>query len=137
MRRQNVAVCLMLGLISGGFLGILGPLVLIATGYGIKAGLWLFLWCSIPALVGAVNGMIGAADGMRSDKRQIWPVLIIPLLPLALPIIEFVQYPRISKFWVGALLVVGYFDLFVWVAGRVGQEIGVLVRRRHDKKSIS
>jgi hypothetical protein len=37
---------------------------------------------------------------------------------------SFVQNPSDSKLWGVDLLVVAIFALFVWIAGRVGQELG-------------
>ncbi|HEX4592274.1 MAG TPA: hypothetical protein VH120_20230 [Gemmataceae bacterium] len=79
-------------------------------------------WAATVA-AGAVNGMAGAWSGLRGNRRAA-PVAVVPLLLLLYPLALFVQHPDNSKSWVGVLIVVVILGLFVWVAGRVGQEVG-------------
>ena len=132
------------GLMSGLLIGILGPTI------GVAAGVWddrrrmsdttdeppypsavwsaltnrraLPYWAALTAM-GAANGMIGALAGWRGYRRMA-PVVALPLLPLLIPLMSFVENPADSKRWVIELFVVLFFGLFVWVAGRVGQELG-------------
>jgi hypothetical protein len=75
------------------------------------------------AAAGAVNGGVGAWAGRRGNRRAA-PVAVVPLLLLLYPLAAFVRYPSDSKSWGGELFVVVILGLFVWVAGRVGQEVG-------------
>jgi hypothetical protein len=80
------------------------------------------------AVLGTLNGAAGAWDGWRSNARRAWPVARVPLLLLLCPTAAFVQYTS-SYNTLGTLLAVAIVAPFVWVAGRVGQEIGVAGRK--------
>ena len=58
-----------------------------------------------------------------------WPAAWAPALLLMFPAAEFARHPSDSKSWGPALLAVGILAPFVWVAGRVGQEVGVRGRK--------
>lgn len=77
------------------------------------------------AALGTVNGAVGAWDGLRSVAYRLWPVAGAPALLFLFPAALWAEHPSDSKSWGAALLVVGIVIPFVWVAGRVGQEIGV------------
>jgi hypothetical protein len=79
-------------------------------------------WAATVA-AGAVNGVVGAWAGRRGNRRAA-PVAAVPLLLLLFPLAAFVRYPSDSKSWGAELFVVVIVGLFVWVAGRVGQEVG-------------
>jgi hypothetical protein len=79
------------------------------------------------AAAGAVNGGIGAWAGWRGSRRAA-PVVAVPLLLLSFPLAICVRNPSDSKTWGGELFVVVFVGLFVWVAGRVGQELGAWQR---------
>jgi len=80
---------------------------------------------AICATIGAVNGSVGAWDGIRSQRWRLWPVAIVPVLMLTYPLPSCLEYPNDSKTWGLLLFLAFWVGLFVWVAGRIGQEIGV------------
>ncbi len=84
------------------------------------------LHLGIVTALGAVNGGIGAGIAMLRRGRGIWPVFVIPLLLLYLPIIDVLQGAD-GKTWVPELIIVLFVGVLVWVAGRVGQEFGIKV----------
>ncbi len=82
------------------------------------------------AAVGATSGAIGAWAGYRKGRHPIGPVLWFALIPLLLPLVVYAKNPAGgSKEWGGALCVAAIIIPFVWMAGRVGQELGALQRR--------
>ncbi|AWM35685.1 hypothetical protein GobsT_66320 [Gemmata obscuriglobus] len=130
------------GIVAGAVIGLiagaLAPVVFIAACVWDGRAEWSALTESesvpyIATLValGAVNGAVGAWDGWRSSLYRVWPVAWVPALLFLFPAVQLVQYPSDSKTWGAALLVVGIVAPFVWVAGRVGQEVGVRVQPRH------
>ena len=125
------------GAIVGCVAGLLGPIVFIAACVGNDRTTWSVLTDpeAIPsvatlAFLGIVNGAVGAWDGWRSSARSGWPVAWAPLLLFLYPAAEFAQYPSDSKLWGTYLFAVTMVAPFLWVAGRVGQEIGVAGRKR-------
>jgi len=85
-------------------------------------------------VIGALNGALGARNGLRSAARSLWPVCLGPLLLLLYPFVEYIRNPNAgSMTWGGAVVLAYVMTPFAWVAGRVGQEIGVACRRFGDK----
>lgn len=80
--------------------------------------------------IGAVNGLVGAWDGWLSGARRPGPVLVVPLLLLTWPAVTFLRHPSDSKSWGVEGFVAVFIGLFVWVAGRVTQEIGAATKAR-------
>jgi hypothetical protein len=76
-------------------------------------------------VAGAANGGIGAWLGFKGFRRAA-PVAVIPLLLLLYPLSLYLRYSSDSKWasWSAALPEAMFVGLFVWVAGRVGQELG-------------
>jgi hypothetical protein len=86
---------------------------------------------AVLATLGTANGGVGAWDGWRSGRCRAWPVAWAPALLFLLPAVVWAEHPSDSKSWGATLLVVGIVSPFVWVAGRVGQEVGVRGRSKH------
>ncbi len=112
--------------------GVLAPVVFVAACVRDDRLEWSALtepelapYIAVLVALGIVNGGVGAWDGWRSGRCRAWPVAWAPAVLFLLPVAEFAQYPSDSKSWGPALLVVGIVAPFVWVAGRVGQEVGV------------
>jgi hypothetical protein len=136
------------GLASGLLIGILGPVV------GVAANVWddrrrmtdtteeppylsavwsdltdrraLPYWAALTGM-GAANGVIGAWAGWRGYRRMA-PVLAVPLGVLLLPVVRFARNPSASETLMIELFAALFFGLFVWVAGRVGQDLGDMQR---------
>jgi hypothetical protein len=129
MERQTwvIAAGACIGLVAG----VLAPVVFIAGCVWDGRTKWsaltepdLFPYWAMLAILGTLNGSVGAWDGWRSGICRLWPVACAPLLLFLFPIAEFARYPSDSKSWGPALLAFGIVAPFVWVAGRVGQEVG-------------
>jgi hypothetical protein len=85
-------------------------------------------WAVVAAL--GVNGGIGGWSGCRTGRKGIVPVLWVALLPFLFPLAVYAENPAGgSKSWGGAFVVALFIIPFVWVAGRVGQELGVRQRK--------
>jgi hypothetical protein len=128
------------GLLGGLLIGILGVIVFVAACVRDKQLEWTALtderllpyWAVVVAAA-AANSELGALAGRRGNRRSA-PVAVIPLLLLLYPLATFVECPSDSKSWGVVLLVVVIFGLFVWVAGRVGQELGAWQRPAEPKR---
>jgi hypothetical protein len=123
--------------------GVLAPVVFVAACVWDGRTTWSALAEpeAVPyfaALVGLgiLNGAVGAWDGWRSSAHRIWPVAWAPLQLFLFPLVLWAQDPSDSKSWGAALLVVGILAPFVWVAGRIGQEIGVAGRRGRPNQDL-
>jgi hypothetical protein len=122
------------GLLCGLLIGILGIVVFVGACVRDDRLEWSALtdtqflpnWVSV-VVAAAINGGIGACVGQRGSRR-VAPVFAIPLLMFLYPLASFVQDPSDSKLWGVDLLVVAIFAPFVWIASRVGQELGKGVR---------
>jgi hypothetical protein len=133
-----------IGLASGLLIGILGPVIFIAANVwddrrrmtdttdepaylsAVRSSLTnsdLFPYLATVAVAGGVNGAIGAWVGWRGIRGPARTVAV-PLLFLLLPMTSCAENPSDSKTWGIELFVVVFIGLFVWVAGRVGQELG-------------
>ena len=117
--------------------GVLAPVVFVAACVWDGRTEWSALtkpelvpYIATLAALGLVNGGVGAWDGWRSGRCRLWPVAGAPLLLFLFPAFAFAEAPSDSKYWGPALLAVGIVAPFVWVAGRVGQEVGVRGRAR-------
>ena len=126
-RAWVIAAGASIGLIAGA----LAPVVLIGgcvwdgrTDWSKLAEPTLFPYWAVLAVLGMLNGAVGAWDGWRSGTCRLWPVAWAPLLLFLFPVAEFARFPSDSKSWGPALMAVGIVAPFVWVAGRVGQEVG-------------
>ena len=131
-RGWTVAAGAALGLLAGA----LTPVVFVAacvwddrTAWSALAEPVGIIYLVVLTTLGAANGGVGARDGWRSDRRELGPVAWVPLSLLLFPAVMFALDQSDSKSWGAALLVVGILAPFVWVAGRVGQEVGVRGRR--------
>ena len=125
MRRVVVmALAGTLGLVVGG----LGPVVLAACflhyGYTwtqcVRSGIYHHL--TIMASLGCLNGLFGAWDGSRSGRHRLWPVAWAPAL-------VFVGWQFTGM---GSISTLGICAAFVWLSGRLAQEVGVLGRRHAE-----
>ena len=72
--------------------------------------------------LGALNGAIGSLHGLSSDRRGIGRVIWIPILVSLAPPFLFGDFALV--------FVAGILTLPLYVAGRVGQDIGGTARRR-------
>ena len=118
------------GLLTGSLFGIVGSVSFVAAcvrddrmGWSALTDRELLPYWIAGAVAGAVNGGIGAWVG-RVGNRRIAPVAWVPLVLLLHPLAICMGQSSDSKSWGGDLCVVVFGGLFVWVAGRVGQEIG-------------
>jgi hypothetical protein len=144
------------GLLAGFGIGSLGPTIIVAWSAWYRRAHWshsdwadqpysVVVWSELTGkrvpywfaigVIGALNGALGARNGLHSDARRLWPVCVGLLLLLLYPLVEFVRYPNAGEIGVGALVLAIFMAPFVWVAGRVGQEIGVACRRPADKST--
>jgi hypothetical protein len=112
--------------------GVLAPVAFVAACVWDGRTEWSTLtkpeavpYLAVLAGLGLFNGGVGAWDGWRSGLCRLWPVAWAPALLFLFPAVIWAQYPSDSKSWGPALLAVGIVAPFVWVAGRVGQEVGV------------
>ena len=129
-----------LGLLSGYIIGIIGVIIFIAGMVRGDRAEWdemkdrnvLQNGCLL-AITMAVNGAIGALYGWKTGSRRAWLVSLFPLLLFILPLLLFAQAPSDSKAWGAPLLLCIYFATILWVAGRIGQAIGVLFVYKNDK----
>jgi hypothetical protein len=80
-----------------------------------------------PAIAGAINGIIGACDGLRSSKHGFWPVVAIPALMVFLPLAERALNPTDRDAAGIAVFGTIIFGGLIWLGGRLGQRIGILV----------
>lgn len=124
------------GALFGGFAGLLGPLVFIGacvwddrTDWSILAKPELLPYFAVLTVLGTLNGAVGAWAGWRSGASRQWPVAWVPLLLLLYLAKHYAEYPSDSKTWGVSLLAVAIVMPFVWVSGRVGQEIGARGRK--------
>lgn len=125
------------GAVLGLVAGVLAPIVLVAacvfwdgpTKWSTLTNPEVMPYFAVLAGLGLLNGGVGAWDGWRSGQCRKWPVAWLPALLFLYPAVIWAQYPTDSKSWGPALLVVGIVAPFVWVAGRVGQEVGVRARK--------
>jgi hypothetical protein len=131
------------GAVVGCLAGLLAPAIVVAVCVWDGYGNWSALvdpdavpYLAALAALGALNGALGAWDGWRSNDRRAWPVARVPLLLLLCPAAAFVQYTS-SYNTLGILLAVAIVAPFVWLAGRVGQEIGVAGRNSSPNPSPS
>lgn len=116
--------------------GVLAPVAFVAACVWDDRTEWSTLtkpeavpYLAVVAVLGLLGGGGGAWDGWRSGVCRAWPAAWAPALLLTFPAAEFAQYPSDSKSWGPALLAIGIVAPFVWVAGRVGQEVGVRGRK--------
>ncbi|MBM4071530.1 MAG: hypothetical protein FJ271_21735 [Planctomycetes bacterium] len=121
-----------LGLVAG----VLAPVVFVAACVWGDRMEWSDLtkpelapYIAVLVALGTANGAVGAWDGWRSGRCRAWPVAWAPGLLFLFPAWLWAQSPSDSKSWGVALLAVGIVAPFVWVAGRVGQEVGVRGRK--------
>lgn len=119
------------GLFCGFLIGILGIVVFVAACVRDDRLEWSVLtdaqylpYWTVVVLAAAVNCGIGSWVGRRGGRR-LAPVFVIPFLMFLYPLMSFVKNPSDSKLWGMDLLVVAIFGVFLWIAGRVGQEIGM------------
>ena len=129
-----------MGAVIGLLAGVLAPVMFVAACVWDDRMEWSTLtkpeavpYLAVLASLGLLNGVVGAWDGWRSGLCRGWPVAWAPALLFLFPLAEFAQYPSDSKIWGPALLAVGIVAPFVWVGGRVAQEIGARGRQRHAK----
>jgi len=113
-------------------LGFWAVLLCLALGHGDpgrRVTPEFLLWLLIVATPGAINGAIGAIDGLRSGQRRnrfVWVVpLLLPLVALVAAVVF--QDPKTPP--VGFLAMGTVWALITWIAGRIGEEIGVAGRR--------
>ncbi len=135
------ALVIVVGAVVGCFAGIAAPIVLVAacvwdgrTNWSVLAKPEAIPYVATLVILGTLDGAVGARNGWRSSARRAWPVVWAPLLLFLYPATEFAQYPSDSKIWGVSLLAVAIVAPFVWVAGRVGQEIGVAGRPRETPR---
>lgn len=133
----RIAAGACIGLVAG----VLAPVVLIAgcvwdgrTEWSKLAEPVLFPYWAVLAGLSTLNGAVGAWDGWRSGICRLWPVAWAPLLLFLYPISEFARYPTDSKLSGVALMAFGIVAPFVWVAGRVGQEVGSAGRNYYEPR---
>ena len=145
-----------LGILSGLLISALGWIILDAASIFSRRAHWsasdwedkpfsVTIWSDLTneyfphrvaiGAIGALNGALGARNGLRSDARELGPVWWVPLLLLLYPVVEFIRYPNAGDIWGGAFVVAIFMAPFVWMAGRVGQEIGAACRRFADKST--
>lgn len=134
MRRR----CRLIGatLACGAAVVLLAPFVLIWTSglcYGMSWFKILELECEglfvILSVLGPVNASVGVCNGLWSDARRLRPVALVPLLLFLLPTTHYLgNAGRSQDRWL-LLIHVCLVAPFVWVAGQVGQEIGVAIRQ--------
>jgi hypothetical protein len=124
------------GAAIGLVVGVAAPVVFVAACVWDGRTKWSTLteseavpYLAVLAGLGFLNGGVGAWDGWRSGSCRAWPVAWAPALLFLFPAVIWAQYPSDSKSWGPALLAVGIVAPFVWVAGRVGQDVGVRGRR--------
>jgi hypothetical protein len=87
---------------------------------------------SLAGFEGAITGAIGTLDGLRSGSRRLWPIAAFPSIMLLLPLLFFAGDQKSQ----GIGLLVGLvYGLFALIAGRVGQEIGVIGAARAIAKN--
>ena len=109
MRRAIMATTF--GLLAGFLIGIFGPIIFVAASAmymssdfadePYSAVVWSYLFAI--GVIGALNGALGAWNGLRSDARSLWPVCLGPLLLLLYPFVEFIRNPNAgSMTWGGA-----------------------------------
>jgi hypothetical protein len=79
-------------------------------------------WAALVAVF-AMNSGIGAWAGSRGSRRAA-PVTVVPILLVLCALAYWVLGPSNPKSWVFELFIVAFVVLFVWVAGRLGQEVG-------------
>ncbi len=137
------------GLVAGLLIGILGPVIFVAANTwddrrrmsdttdepSYFSAVWSALsnrealpyWAGVAAAA-AMNGVVGALVGWRGIRRAA-PTVLVPLLLLGLPLRSYAENPSDSKTWGIELFVVVFVGLFVWVAGRIGQEVGARQRQ--------
>jgi hypothetical protein len=124
------------GAVIGFVAGVAAPVVLVAACVWDDRMEWSALtkpelapYFAVVVALGTVNGAVGACDGWRSGQCRAWPVAWAPGLLFLFPATLWALYQWDSKGWGVALLAVGIVAPFVWVAGRVGQEVGVKGRK--------
>lgn len=127
-----IAVGAILGLVAG----VAAPVVFVAACVWDGRMEWSALtkpelapYTAVLVALGTANGAVGAWDGWRSGRCRAWPVAWAPGLLFLFPAWLWAEYPSDSKSWGVGLLAVGIVAPFVWVAGRVGQEVGVRGRK--------
>jgi len=88
-------------------------------------------WIEISILMG-FNGGIGAFYGLKTGSRRSWPVSVFPLVLVMLPCIAFIQDSTYSEYAIPSFILVCsmalFLALFMWIAGRVGQVIGIRLK---------
>ena len=123
--------------------GVLAPVIFVAACVWDDRTEWSALtnpelvpyWAVLVSL-GTLNGAFGAWDGWRSGLCRVLPVAWAPALLFVFPAVLWMQYPSNSKEWGPALLAVCIVAPFVWVAGRIGQEVGVRSRKRRTNPEL-
>ncbi len=116
--------------------GICAPVAFVAALVRNETAEWSMLtnptlvpyWALLVALATA-TGAFGAWDCWRSGLRRARRVAWAPALLFLWPATEWAQNPSDSKTWGVVLLVVAILAPFVWMGGRIGQEIGVRAAR--------
>lgn len=137
-------IVIAVGSALGLFAGVLAPVVFIAACVWDDRTEWSSLldpkaapYIAVLGGLGLINGGVGAWDGWRSGLCRQWPVALAPAALFLFPIYEFAQYPTDSKTWGIALLAVCIVAPFIWVAGRISQEVGVRGRPQTASTGIA
>ena len=126
---SRIPTSVLLGFAIGAVIGVSCPLILIAYTALLdntqlpRPSAELLLWLSAFAAPAAINGAIGAWVTARLASQSRWPVTI---LPVALPVVATLATLFVDSKTRGGLQ---YFAVlaavFSWLAGRVGQQIGL------------
>jgi O-antigen/teichoic acid export membrane protein len=136
MSRHSYSI--LIGTSIGLLLGTLAPFALHAAFVWDKRSDWssftnpeYIAYFVVLAIAGALNGSVGTWDGWRSRLCRLKPVVWVPMSLFLFPAFFCIHDPSDSKTWGGAAFIVCIMAPFVWVSGRIGQEIGVRSRNSH------
>jgi hypothetical protein len=118
-----------LGIASGTLIGLLVPLILCGWEHWAGRTVSFVPPEAIPffaagGALGAANGGVGTWAGWRWGSRPVGRLLWIPLLPPLYPLAIILQGGPDSKGAGAELVAFGLLGVFVWVAGRIGQDLG-------------
>lgn len=138
---------IVLGLITGQFIGLM-PMISIALlewcePVEIRSRLQFTAMWSLAALLlaipSALNCAVGALTACGSGRHPRWPVTLVPIaywMGTVVLMVGTTAKADQSRLLTDHMIIAAVFALYAWIAGRVGQTIGLALNKRQTKQRV-